>query len=283
MTVKVFAPAKINLTLHVTGQRGDGYHLLDSLVVFGKTSDVITVQGANELSLQVIGPQARDVPAGGSNLVMRAANLMAKGRGAAITLMKNLPVASGIGGGSADAAATLNALSEFWDEPLPDPQEILKLGADVPVCLHDTPVRMSGIGEILEPMPRMPKGSGMLLVNPRVGVSTSDVFRGLINRNNPPMPDMIPAFSDVQEMANWLKTQRNDLQATAIDLQPKIAGVLGTIEKTDCLFARMSGSGATCFGLFASEEKAQAARDAIDMMHPEWWTDSFGLIGPDPS
>ena len=277
MTVKVFAPAKINLTLHVTGQRGDGYHLLDSLVVFGKTSDLITVQASNELSLQVVGPQARDVPTGGGNLVMRAANLMAKGRGVAITLMKNLPVASGLGGGSADAAATLNALSEFWDEPLPDPQKILELGADVPVCLHDTPVRMSGIGEILEPMSRMPKGSGMLLVNPRVGVSTSDVFRGLINRNNPPMPDMIPAFSDVREMANWLKTQRNDLQATAIGLQPKIAGVLGAIEKTDCLIARMSGSGATCFGLFASEEQAQAAKDAIDMLHPEWWTDSFGF------
>ena len=277
MTVKGFAPAKINLTLHVTGQRDDGFHTLDSLVVFGAARDQIIVREARELSLTVEGPEAANVPPGQDNLVMRAAGLMAKGRGAAITLIKNLPVASGIGGGSADAAATLRALSQFWGEPLPKPGEILNLGADVPVCMGRRPTRMAGIGEVLSPAPDMPEYLGMVLVNPRVSVPTPEIFRRLENKCNPAMPDVIPTFGGAQGLADWLTDQRNDLEVPAISVQPVIGDVLQAIKDTGSLIARMSGSGATCFGLFETEYQAKAARAKIYATHPEWWGVWFGL------
>lgn len=265
-----FAPAKINLALHVTGQRPDGYHLIDSLVVFAPVGDRLTAVPADELSLTVTGPFAEGVPADESNLVLKAARLLGRGRGAAITLEKCLPVASGIGGGSADAAAALRALSRLWELPLPDPEDVLALGADVPVCLDSRPARMRGIGEIVEPLPP-PVPVNIVLANPGQAVSTPQVFALLSERENPPLPE-IPAFASAADVARFAATCRNDLQKPAVTLASAIADVLAALRATEgCLLARMSGSGATCFGLYADAEARDRARAALAGAHPDWW------------
>ncbi|MBH1973944.1 MAG: 4-(cytidine 5'-diphospho)-2-C-methyl-D-erythritol kinase [Rhodobacteraceae bacterium] len=264
------APAKINLCLHVTGQRTDGYHLLDSLVVFADVGDLIEVRAAPTLSLRVIGPQARDLPLGEDNLVLRAARAFAGTAGAAITLTKNLPVASGIGGGSADAAATLRALARLWDLPLPDADRVLQLGADVPACLAGRTLRMQGIGEQLAAVPDLPEAY-LVLVNPGVAVATPAVFKALPSKINPAMPDL-PVFATTAELALWLASQRNDLEAPVMALAPAIGAVKQALAAAPgCLLARMSGSGATCFGLFADQAQAQSARAAISAAQPGWW------------
>ena len=271
------APAKINLCLHVTGQRPDGYHLLDSLVVFADVGDVIEVRAAPTLSLRVIGPQARDLPVGEDNLVLRAARAFAGTAGAAITLTKNLPVASGIGGGSADAAATLRVLARLWDLPLPDADRVLQLGADVPACLAGRALRMQGIGERLAGVPGLPKAY-LVLVNPGVAVATPAVFKALPSKNNPAMPDL-PVFATAAELAQWLAAQRNDLEAPAMALAQVIGAVKQALAAAPgCLLARMSGSGATCFGLFADQAQAQSARAAISAAQPEWWVASGRML-----
>lgn len=277
MTVEEAARAKINLTLHVTGQRDDGYHTLDSLVVFAATRDVVKASHSDQLTLEITGPEAASLNTGEDNLVLQAARLFGPQRGAKLELVKYLPVAAGIGGGSADAAATLRALSRLWGMPIPDADAVLSLGADVPVCLAAIPARMRGIGDVLGAVPEMPEYAGMVLVNPRVSVSTPEVFKRLENRNNPAMDETIPAFSTAIELSDWLKSQRNDLQAPAIELQPVIADVLRSIEGTDSLFARMSGSGATCFGLYKTEYEAKAAHASLYVSHPQWWSQWFGL------
>jgi 4-diphosphocytidyl-2-C-methyl-D-erythritol kinase len=270
-----FAPAKINLCLHVTGQRGDGYHLLDSLVAFADVGDRITCTAADRLSLTITGPQAGNLPVSDDNLVLRAARAM--GALAAITLEKHLPVASGIGGGSADAAATLRALARMAGAPLPDAAAVLALGADVPVCLSGRPLRMQGVGEVLTPLPALPE-THLVLVNPHVAVPTPAVFRALPEKVNPPLP-MVPAFADVAELAGYLAGQRNDLEAPAITVAPVIATVKAALAaQGGCLLARMSGSGATCFGLFADAETAQAAARAIRSSHREWWVEPTRLL-----
>ncbi len=264
------APAKVNLCLHVTGQRADGYHLLDSLVVFADIGDVVEVRAAPELSLRVIGPQARGLPVGDDNLVLRAARVFAGAAGAEITLTKNLPVASGIGGGSADAAATLRALARLWAMPLPDADRVLRLGADVPACLVGRPLRMQGIGERLQPLPDLP-AAHLVLINPGLAVATPAVFKALPAKNNPALPDM-PGFANAVEMAQWLAAQRNDLEGPALQLAPVIGVVKQALATAPgCLLARMSGSGATCFGLFADPAQAQLARAAIRAARPDWW------------
>lgn len=260
------ARAKINLTLHVTGQRDDGYHLLDSLVCFADIADEVTVAPAAELSLQVDGPMAAGVPADDSNLVMKAARLFGASAGARISLTKHLPNAAGIGGGSADAAATLRALSELWDMPLPE--GAIALGADVPVCLAPFALRMRGVGEVLEPAPPLPE-TWAVLVNPGVAVATPPVFKALITKENPPMPDVIPCFSQTQDLARWCAGQRNDLQAPAMQSAPVIGDVLEALKPS--LMARMSGSGATCFGLCADQGAARALAAQISAERPDWW------------
>ena len=270
-----FAPAKINLTLHVTGQRQDGYHLLDSLVVFANVGDSIVVRDAAWLSLSVTGPCAAGVPSDETNLVMKSARLLGAA-GADIALEKRLPVASGIGGGSADAAAALRALAELWGCDLPKTSELLSLGADVPVCLTSQPARMSGIGEVLAEGPMMPD-FWLVLVNPGVAVSTPEIFRALASKNNAPMPDILPEFGTAADFASWLATQRNDLQPPAETLQPAISTVLAALTETsECLISRMSGSGATCFGMFANEASARAASAHIQAGHPNWWVVAAG-------
>lgn len=270
MAIEEFAAAKLNLALHVTGRRADGYHLLDSLVVFAGAGDRVTIAPADALSLRVTGPEGRSLTAGEDNLVLRAARAFGAGAGAAITLDKHLPLASGIGGGSADAAATLRALSQFWDLPLPGAAEALALGADVPACLAGRPARMGGIGGALAPVPVLPVCS-VLLVNPRVEVLTPAVFRALAHRDNPGMEPLPPAFATPEALAAWLARQRNDLEAPAMALAPDIADVLAAIAAAGPLLARMSGSGATCFGLFAELAAARAAAAAVAARHPDWW------------
>lgn len=264
------APAKVNLCLHVTGQRPDGYHLLDSLVVFADVGDLIEVRAARTLSLRVVGPQAQGLPVGEDNLVLRAARAFAGAAGAAITLTKNLPVASGIGGGSADAAATLRALARLWSVPPPDAESVLRLGADVPACLAGHAVRMQGIGERLSRAAPLPEAF-LVLVNPGVAIATPDVFKALPAKNNPALPD-VPGFASALEMAQWLAAQRNDLEGPALQLAPVIGAVKQALATAPgCLLARMSGSGATCFGLFADPAEAQSACAAISAAQPDWW------------
>ena len=268
---EAFAPAKINLTLHVTGQRADGYHLLDSLVVFVDIGDRITARTAPRLSLTVDGPQAAGVPADDRNLVWRAARLLDPDRGAALTLTKNLPPASGIGGGSSDAAAALRALSRLWDLPLPDMSALLALGADLPVCMTPAPQRLRGTGEVLTPVAGVPP-LDILLVNPGVSVATPSVFRALARRAAPPMPDDLPDWSGPEDFCRWLARQRNDLQVPALSLVPEIGTVLSALSDTGPLFAGMSGSGATCFALFGpGTGRAAAAHARITGTRPTWW------------
>ncbi|HBS50162.1 MAG TPA: 4-(cytidine 5'-diphospho)-2-C-methyl-D-erythritol kinase [Rhodobacteraceae bacterium] len=269
MATEGFAPAKINLTLHVTGQRPDGYHLLDSLVVFAEVGDSVAAAPAEELSLALDGPEAGGLAAEGDNLVLRAARLLDPQGTAALTLTKRLPVASGIGGGSADAAAALRVLAALWDRPLPSPEAVLSLGADVPVCLAVRPCRMSGVGETLAALPPLPP-LDILLVNPRLAVSTPEVFARLARKDNPPMPARLPDWPDAASFAAWLQTQRNDLAAPARALCPEIGAVLAALEALAPLHAGMSGSGATCYALFPPGAAAPAAV-RLRGAHPAWW------------
>ena len=261
-----FAPAKVNLALHVVGRRADGYHLLDSLVIFAGVGD--RIRRATGPGLTISGPEGAGLVAGPDNLVLRAGALMGVDGG--LHLDKHLPVSSGIGGGSADAAATLRLL-ERQGLALPDADAVLGLGADVPVCLAGRGCRMQGVGECITPLPRLPRG-WMVLVNPRVAVSTPAVFRALASRDNPGLPDAIPEFADLDGFARWLGLQRNDMQQAAITIAPVIADVLALVAaQPGVLLARMSGSGATCFGLFADEQGARAACAAMAAVQPGWW------------
>ena len=276
MTVEEFAPAKINLTLHVTGRRADGFHLLDSLVVFADVGDLITAEPAESISLRVTGPAAGGVPKGIENLVWEAARMMGADHGAALTLHKNIPVASGIGGGSSDAAATLRALQEMWGAPVPDAAALMALGADVRVCMTAQPARISGIGECvrLVSVPRI----HFVLVNPNVPLATSQVFGALRQTENTAMQTEFPQWPDVSEFCTWLAAQRNDLEPPAWSLVPEIGAVINEISATSgCLFARMSGSGATCFGLYANSTAATAAATEIGNAHSDWWVVPAGL------
>jgi 4-diphosphocytidyl-2-C-methyl-D-erythritol kinase len=274
MTAEAFAPAKINLCLHVTGRRPDGYHLLDSLVAFAAVGDRVTARHAAEWTLAITGPFGDGLGAGEANLVLRAARL-AGGAPAALTLDKRLPVAGGLGGGSADAAATLRALHALDGRPIP--QGVVSLGADVPVCLSDRPRRMRGIGEVLDEVPALPPAH-LCLVNPGRAVSTPAVFGALAHAENAPLPEM-PALADTAALAAWLGRQRNDLEAPARGIEPAVGVVLSRLAATEgCLLARMSGSGGTCFGLYASRPEADAARRAVAGAHPGWWAVSAALI-----
>lgn len=280
MTDPGAAPAKINLCLHVTGQRDDGYHLLDSLVAFAPgAADRLTLVAAPATRLILTGPEAADLAPEPDNLVLRAARAFGPALPpVALTLDKNLPVASGIGGGSADAAAALRLCAAHAGLPLPEAAKILSLGADVPVCLTPRATRMQGIGERLTPLPPLPPVHA-LLVNPRRPVATPAIFRALACRTNPALPEAIPTFADARALARWLDRQRNDLEGPARLLVPVISDVLGAIAaRPGCLLARMSGSGATCFGLFAEAAQAGIAARALRHAQPDWWIATSVLV-----
>lgn len=291
-TLVEHAHAKINLHLHVVGRRDDGFHLLDSLVVFAGVYDRLSAGPADGLSLSVGGPFGEALRGDdmSSNLVLRAARLLHAGfgdapAGAALLLEKTLPVASGIGGGSADAAACLRLLCRLWAERRPerepDPARLhsiaTSLGADVPVCLAQTPARMGGIGELLAPAPEMPD-CFMVLVNCGLAVSTPSVFAARAPGFRPPA--RLPEYwSDAAAMAADLRLLSNDLEQAAIALCPAIADVLTAIgAQPGCLLSRMSGSGATCFGLFATRPAADTAADRL--RRPGWWVWGGGLAMP---
>ncbi|MDE0203112.1 MAG: 4-(cytidine 5'-diphospho)-2-C-methyl-D-erythritol kinase [Rhodospirillaceae bacterium] len=275
--IRVEAPAKLNLYLHVTGRRADGYHELDSLVTFTALADTLEIAPADALALTVSGPFADALDAD-DNLATRAAMALAErlGRSANvwIALHKRVPVSAGLGGGSADAAAVLRGLARLWrlgPAHTSDLREIaLGLGADVPACLDSRAAYMGGIGEALSPPPPLPP-CGVLLVNPGVPVPTGPVFAA---RRRP--------FSasgrfreyprDAPALANLLRTRRNDLEPPARAQVPEIGRVLESIAAAPgCLLARMSGSGGTCFGLFADEVAAGDAAGAIARERPGWW------------
>ena len=323
-TVSRSAPAKVNLYLHVTGRRDDGFHELDSLVVFADVGDVITVSESDGLSLTITGPFAEGLSSGEDNLVLRAARKLAAHTGvkanAHITLDKNLPIASGIGGGSADAAATLQALVQFWNIELGD-DDIhhvahdvaenldmaralstlfklwrddlgsdmlgaigLQLGADVPVCLEGRPAYMGGIGERLDMAPHLPD-AWLVLVNPGVSVSTPEVFKAYKNSG---VPFSKPARfhdhpRDALQLALLLSARDNDLMAPAVALNSEIQQVLDALKKRDgALLTRMSGSGATCFALFASQNEAATAASALVQDHPDWWAAAAQMLETAP-
>ena len=275
MAAEAFAPAKVNLALHVTGQRDDGYHLLDSMVVFADVGDVVTAElhHLDDWQLTIDGPFADGLSADASNLVLKAARLT-DGPPARLTLTKNLPIASGLGGGSADAAATLWALHALDGRPIPD--DILRLGADLPVCLAGQATRMRGIGEDLTGLPALPP-AWLVLVNAGRHVATSDVYGALATKDNAPLPDPVD-WTDAPALARWLMATRNDLEGPARAAEPAIGVTLARIAATEnCLLARMSGSGATCFGIYASEPDARSAADAISARHPDWWVEASAI------
>ena len=271
------APAKLNLYLHVVGRRPDGYHLLDSLVAFATVADRVTVAAADRPSFSVSGRYADAVPTDRSNLAWQAVEALAAAVGrrpdVTIDLAKQLPVAAGIGGGSADAAAVLRALARLWDVPAGDPRlaELAAgLGADVPACLWGRSCFVGGIGERLDPAPPL-TGTPVVLVNPGVPLATPAVFKARSG-----------AFSSTDrfavqpagpaELGAWLARRRNDLTDPACRLCPAIPRALAALQDTDgCLLARMSGSGATCFGLYAQPGQAQAAAGLLAARQPDWW------------
>ena len=285
-TVKATAPAKVNLTLHVTGQRDDGYHLLDSLVVFADVCDQLSATTAPDLKISVSGPFSPGVPVDDSNLMMRAAFALQKAHGvdmgAALTLEKHLPHAAGIGSGSSDAALTLAMLAELWNvTPLPaDAPEVLALGADVPVCLRaPAPTRMTGIGDRLTNVPRLPD-CALVMVRPPVDVPTGAVFKGLASHDGTPMDDL-PEGLDYAGFAAWLAAQRNDLQPSAQTIAPEIAEAISALQAQPTVsFAGMSGSGATCFGLVKDMATARQIARRLQVGHMNWWVAPAAVLQP---
>jgi 4-diphosphocytidyl-2-C-methyl-D-erythritol kinase len=285
-----FAAAKINLALHVTGKRDDGYHLLDSAVMFASDAgDVLEVSFADETSLTVSGPFSQGLETDAGNLVLKAFTALQSRypdevQPCAMNLRKALPVASGIGGGSADAAAAVRAIVRLNGLAV-DASTLaglaLQLGADVPVCIASKACRMRGIGEIIDDWPHAPSLHAVL-VNPLVGVSTAGIFHhlGLApgSTANTDIPDRFGEARDSAAVLDWLANCRNDLEPAACHLEPVICDVLGALSQlSGCRLSRMSGSGATCFGLFENADGAANAAAELTRQHREWWVVATAL------
>jgi 4-diphosphocytidyl-2-C-methyl-D-erythritol kinase len=278
------APAKVNLTLRVIARRADGYHELESLVVFADRGDRLTFTPGGALSLTLSGVTATQAGEGADNLVLKAARALAERKPGlalgAFHLEKNLPVAAGLGGGSSDAAAALRLIAQANALPRDDAQlteAARATGADVPVCLDPRPRIMRGIGEKLsEPLSLPPLPA--VLVNPGVAVATKLVFAGLKLGDKPAAPLDLATMASRRQLLQMLQTQPNDLEAPAIAIAPVIADVLTALRAlSGCDFARMSGSGATCFGLFASAADADAAAKNLRAKFPQWWAQACNL------
>ena len=281
------APAKLNLALHVTGQRADGYHLLESLVAFADFGDEVTVEPAEADEFVVSGQFASWVPIDGGNLVIAARDLLrdllpGETPPVRIALEKRLPVASGVGGGSSDAAATIKALIALWGVQV-DEKELataaLSLGADLPMCLAERPLIARGIGDEIEPLGSFP-GVHAVLVNPGAQISTPEIFKALEKRDNDPLPEWATA-NDALQLAGALTGLRNDLQRPAIEQCPAISDVLEALRTNGAELARMSGSGATCFGIFDNPGPAFAAADVIGKREPGWFVEPCLIRGTD--
>ncbi|WP_182548897.1 4-(cytidine 5'-diphospho)-2-C-methyl-D-erythritol kinase [Phyllobacterium myrsinacearum] len=276
-TISLIAPAKINLALHVTGRREDGYHLLDSLVVFARFGDRLSVRKAAADSFTLSGPYGTGLPVDDTNLVVRARDALRRQYGeqatpVAIHLEKHLPVASGIGGGSSDAAAALRALTALWGidvSPVKLAALGLPLGADVPMCLHGETLIARGIGEDIERIaafPRLP----LVLVNNGVTVSTPQVFSVLARRDNPPLP-RLPSLTCLDDICTYLGQTENHLFAATETLAPSINDSMQALRDTNPLMARMSGSGGTCFAIYPDDETAETAATRLRQSQPSWF------------
>lgn len=273
------APAKINLFLHITGRRKDGYHLLESLVVFVEYGDEIRVQDADELSLEITGEFAGELSAfpKENNLVWKAAVALQQASGinysAKITLTKNLPIASGIGGGSADAAATIQALRELWNLDIPEKDLLeiaLKLGSDVPVCLKGKPAIMRGIGDDVTEI-ELPDKPYMALVNPSIPLSTAEVFKDFARYYNPSHSAKPLDKADIDRAING-EYYVNDLEKAATARLPVISSIISSLKNTDgCKLVGMSGSGATCFALYNEKEMADKAAGELKKLYENAW------------
>lgn len=283
LVIREVAPAKVNLFLHLVGRRADGYHLLDGLVAFTRFGDGVEIAPSPELSLAVDGPFAGQVPADAGNLALRAAaalrEMLGRPQGAAIRLTKRVPVAAGLGGGSSDAAAVLRGLRRLWTVPRSTDLAPLaaRLGADVPMCLAGLPSRIGGVGEELVPCGRFPE-LPVLLVNPRLPLATPDVFRA---RRSPWREAAAPfPTGDAEAVLAALARTGNDLTEAARSLAPPIAAILEALGRMEgCRLARMSGSGATCFGIFADTAASARAARILRRRHPGWWTAATRLKG----
>ncbi|NAZ37646.1 4-(cytidine 5'-diphospho)-2-C-methyl-D-erythritol kinase [Rubellimicrobium sp. CFH 75288] len=279
------APAKINLALHVLGRRPDGFHDLDSLVAFAELGDLVTATAARTITLSVTGPFAQGVPTDGSNSVLRAAEALARargvsGRGAAIRLVKTLPHAAGLGSASSDAAAAVRVLAHLWGvDPFgPDDPEAAALGSDVPACLAaPATLRLRGRGERIEVLPPLPR-CGLVLVNPGCALPTGSVFAALEPRERTPLP-ALPALAGAEDLAGWMMSARNDLQAPAEALAPPVAEALALLRRAPGILAAcMSGSGATCIGLAADMGAARRAARTIQLARQGWWVAPAPLL-----
>lgn len=275
------AHAKVNLWLNVVGRRADGYHLLDSLIAFVDLADMLEVRPSDRLSLALEGPGAGQLAGDPDNLVLKAARLLAGRAGvaprAAIRLAKHIPVAAGLGGGSADAAAALHALVDLWRVAMPM-EELFDLaatlGADVPMCLAGQAALVSGVGEVLRPAPPLPP-CAILLVNPGTPLATPAVFtarRGGFS----PLPPAAPRWRDLDELVAALAARGNDLTSAAISLSPAIADLLDVLRQGEgARYVAMSGSGATCFALY---DTLDVARGAAARMPEGWWRHAGTLV-----
>jgi len=282
VTASQRAPAKINLWLNVVGRRADGYHLLDSLIAFTDLADEIAAQPADRLTLAVDGPLAQALVGEADNLVLKAARLLAERAGvsprAALRLTKRIPVAAGLGGGSADAAAALRTLADLWRVALPV-EELFdlaaRLGADVPMCLAGRAALASGVGERLAAPPALPH-CAILLVNPGVALTTPEVFGARRGDFSPARPLAQP-WTDLAGFATALAERGNDLTEAAVSLRPVVGEVLAFLRRTDgAVHVAMSGSGATCFALYATIDEAQRAATRVPA---PWWHHAGALIG----
>lgn len=276
--VEAFAPAKINLFLHVGEKRGDGFHELESLVAFADVGDTLTFVPSSTLTLSVGGPFGDGLVPENDNLILRAARALAEhvrvSDRAAISLTKVLPVASGIGGGSADAAATLRGLTRLWGLDLTWPELRViaaTIGSDVPVCVESRPSWMEGRGDRVTPagaLAQLP----LVLVNPGIAVPTANVFRALRVRSGTANFDHATRLSEPRELLTFLKTTVNDLEGPARTIAPIIGQVLDELSRMPGAdLWRMSGSGATCFALFEEVAAAEMAAIALSHSHPNWW------------
>lgn len=292
MAKRAFAPAKVNLFLHVGAPAADGYHPICSLMAFADVGDAVTAYEAEALEVQVTGPFARTLAsAGGEGLVAKAARALITAARRPVgpfglALDKRLPVAAGLGGGSSDAGATLRLLREALSLAIDDAAlEAIAgdLGADGAACLWGRPVLAEGRGERLSPAPRLPPIDAVL-VNPGVPVPTAEVYRAfdVVGRFGEVAPPAAPeAFEDATELAAWLALQRNDLEPSAVAVAPEVGDVLETLAgEPECLLARVSGSGGTCFGLTRSEIEAESLAERIEALAPTWWVKRCRLGGP---
>ncbi len=280
------ANAKINLSLEVRGREESGYHQLESLVVFASVADRVICKEADTLGLEISGPFASQLANEDNNLILKAARAFAGALGRDPTvrfeLEKNLPIASGIGGGSADAAAALRAMMRLWGDPPGSIEGIaLQLGADIPVCMRKRPSFMTGVGENLRTIRRFPEIHAVL-ANPGVSVSTADVFRRLQAGpvEGPERLPLLPGVETLDRLVIWLEENGNDLEAPAKAIEPVIKTVINELQETDgCRLARMSGSGATCFALYDNPFDSSEAAAALKKKHNSWWVTATKFLG----